>query len=366
LWWGHQIPAWYYEGETFVANTAEEALKLAQAKFGHQVTLADLKQDEDVLDTWFSSWLWPFSVFDGLESGGEVDYYYPTSVLVTGWDIIFLWVARMIMSGYEWKNTFPFKHVYFHGMVRDKQGRKMSKSLGNSPDALKLLDDYGADGVRFGMMSCAPAGGDLLFDRKLCEQGAGFSNKMWQALRLIKGWEIADKPINDNLAKVNALAAKWLKQRISEVLAETEKNFKEYRLSEITMNLYNFIWGDFCGWYLEIIKPPYGSPIDRATSNQAIDFFGQLMIMLHPIMPFVTEEIWHQLKDRKDGEDCIASQYPKAGTSDKDFLKNFETVKDTITKIREIRQKNQLKSYEPLKTFVQESASARKYGQFHF
>ncbi len=361
LWWGHQIPAWYYEGETFVATTAEAALKLAQAKFGNQVTLADLKQDEDVLDTWFSSWLWPFSVFDGLEAGGEVDYYYPTSVLVTGWDIIFLWVARMAMAGYEWKGTFPFKHVYFTGMVRDPQGRKMSKSLGNSPDALKLIEDYGADGVRFGMMSCSPAGGDLLFDTKLCEQGAGFCNKMWNALRLIKGWEVADEPVNADLAKVNALAAKWFEQRMSVILTEAASNFEEYRLSEVTMDLYNFIWGDFFSWYLEIIKPPYGSPIDRITLNQAIDFFEQLMTMLHPIMPFVTEEIWHQLKDRKDGEDCIASQYPKAGEVDGEFLKNFETVKDTISKIREIRQKNQLKSYEPLKTFVQASDSATTF-----
>jgi len=361
LWWGHQIPAWYYEGETFVATTAEEALKLVQAKFGNQVTLADLKQDEDALDTWFSSWLWPFSVFDGLESGGEVDYYYPTSVLVTGWDIIFFWVARMVMAGYEWKKTFPFKHVYFTGMVRDPQGRKMSKSLGNSPDALKLIEDYGADGVRFGMMSCSPAGGDLLFDKKLCEQGAGFCNKMWNALRLIKGWEIADQPVNEDLGKVNALAAKWMDQRLSVLLTEIASNFEEYRLSEATMDIYNFIWGDFFSWYLEIIKPPYGSPIDRATYNQAIEFFSKLMTVLHPIMPFVTEEIWHQLKERKEGEDCIAGQYPKAGEIDTNFLKSFETVKDTITKIREIRQKNQLKSYEPLKTFVQDSPSATDF-----
>ena len=361
LWWGHRIPAWYYKEETFVATTAEEALELAKAKFGNQITLADLKQDEDALDTWFSSWLWPFSVFDGMESGGEIDYYYPTSVLVTGWDIIFFWVARMIMAGYEWKGTFPFKDVYFTGMVRDKQGRKMSKSLGNSPDALKLLKDYGADGVRFGMMSCSPAGGDLLFDKKLCEQGSAFCNKMWNALRLIKGWEIAEEPVKADLGKVNALAAKWLNQRLSVILTEAESNFKEYRLSEVTMDLYNFIWGDFFSWYLEIIKPPYGSPIDRTTYNQAIDFFEQLMIILHPIMPFVTEEIWHQLKDRKDGEDCIVSQYPKPDTFDKNFLKRFETAKDTIGKIREIRQKNQLKSYEPLKAFVQDSTSAADF-----
>jgi len=361
LWWGHQIPAWYYEGETFVATNAEDALKLAQAKFGKQVTLADLKQDEDVLDTWFSSWLWPFSVFDGMEDGGEIDYYYPTSVLVTGWDIIFLWVARMVMAGYEWKKTFPFKDVYFTGMVRDPQGRKMSKSLGNSPDALKLIEDYGADGVRYGMMSCSPAGGDLLFDTKLCEDGAAFCNKMWNALRLIKGWEIADEPVNVDLARINELAAKWVEQKMSELLKEIDSNFQEYRLSEAIMDVRNFIWNDFFSLYLEIIKPPYGSPIDRKTYNQAIDFFEQSMTILHPFMPFVTEEIWHQLKDRKDGEDCMMSQYPKAGAVDAGFLKDFDTIKDTITKVREIRQKNNLKSYEPLKMFVQSSKSATAF-----
>ncbi|MEM1120388.1 MAG: valine--tRNA ligase [Bacteroidota bacterium] len=361
LWWGHQIPAWYYEGETFVATDAAGALKLAQAKFGDQVTLADLKQDEDVLDTWFSSWLWPFSVFDGKESGGEVDYYYPTSVLVTGWDIIFLWVARMIMSGYEWKGTFPFKDVYLHGMVRDKQGRKMSKSLGNSPDALGLIEEFGADGVRFGMMSCAPAGGDLLFDKKLCAQGAEFCNKMWNALRLVKGWEIAEQPVSEDLAKVNALAADWFTQKFSAVLKEVDSNFTEYRLSEITMDLYNFIWNDFFSGYLEFIKPPYGSPIDRKTYDQAIGFFSQMMTVLHPIMPFVTEEIWHQLKDRANGEDCIMSQYPKAGAIDAPFLKDFEAIQGTITQIRKIRQKNNLKSYEPLKAFIQNSESAKAF-----
>lgn len=361
LWWGHQIPAWYYNDETFVATNAEDALSLAQTKFGPQVTLADLKQDEDVLDTWFSSWLWPFSVFDGMEAGGEIDYYYPTSVLVTGWDIIFFWVARMVMAGYEWKGTFPFKDVYFTGMVRDTQGRKMSKSLGNSPDALGLIEDYGADGVRYGVMASSPAGGDLLFDKKLCADGSAFCNKMWNALRLIKGWEIAEQPVSADLAKVNALAAKWVEQKMSELLKEIDSNFQEYRLSEAIMDIRNFIWNDFFSWYLEIIKPPYGSPIDQKTYNQAIDFFEQLMTILHPFMPFVTEEIWHQLKDRKEGEDCMMSQYPKAGAVDAGFLKDFDTIKDTITKVREIRQKNNLKSYEPLKMFVQSSKSATAF-----
>jgi valyl-tRNA synthetase len=361
LWWGHRIPAWYYKDEIFVAETEAEALQLAKEKLGDHITLADLRQDEDVLDTWFSSWLWPFSVFDGLEEGGEIEYYYPTSVLVTGWDIIFLWVARMIMSGYEWKGTFPFKHVYFTGMVRDQLGRKMSKSLGNSPDALKLIEDYGADGVRFGMMSCSPAGGDLLFDKKLCEQGAAFCNKMWNALRLIKGWEVADKAVSKDLEQVNDLAAQWFAQSLSKTLTSIESNYSEYRLSEVTMDLYNFIWGDFFNWYLEIIKPPYGSPIDRKTYNQAIGFYSQLMTVLHPIMPFITEEIWHQLDTRKEKEDCINSKFPKSGKIDNGFLKNINTAKDIVTKIREIRQKNNLKSYEPLKMFIQKSDSSESF-----
>ena len=361
LWWGHRIPAWYYGEEVFVAENEAEALKLAQKKLGKKIKLADLKQEEDVLDTWFSSWLWPFSVFDGMESGGEVDYYYPTQVVVTGWDIIFLWIARMVMSGYEWKGTFPFKHVYFTGMVRDKQRRKMSKSLGNSPDALKLIEDFGADGVRFGMMSCSPAGGDLLFDDKLCQQGKEFCNKMWNALRLLKGWEVVDKPVSKDLALVNELARAWFNSKLSETLTGIEKNFEEYRLSEAVMDLYNFMWGDFFSWYLECIKPPYGSPIDKKTLDQAIGFFEQLMTTLHPLMPFVTEEIWHQLKPREKGDDCINSSFPKAAKINKGLVKDFEVVKDIISKIREIRQKNNLKSFEPLKVFVQKSDSATSF-----
>ena len=361
LWWGHRIPAWYYREEIFVAETAEEALKLAQKKLGNWITLADLKQDEDVLDTWASSWLWPFSVFDGMDANEEIDYYYPTSTLVTGWDIIFLWVARMIMSSYEWKGTFPFKHVYFTGMVRDAQRRKMSKSLGNSPDALKLIEDFGADGVRFGMMSCSPAGGDLLFDKKLCEQGRNFCNKMWNALRLIKGWEVTEKAVSEDLIWVNRLAGEWFEQKLSETIKSLEGNFKEYRLSEVVMDLYNFMWGDFFSWYLEMIKPPYGSPIDRHTYEQAISFYEQLMVILHPIMPFVTEEIWHQLRDRKKGEDCIIQAYPKAGLVKNPFLKKMETVKEIIGRIREIRQKNNLKNFDPLKLFVQDIKSAKAF-----
>jgi len=361
LWWGHRIPAWYYEEEVFVAENEKEALKLAQKKLGKKIKLADLKQEEDVLDTWFSSWLWPFSVFDGMEPGGEVDYYYPTQVVVTGWDIIFLWIARMVMSGYEWKDTFPFKHVYFTGMVRDKKRRKMSKSLGNSPDALKLIEDFGADGVRFGMMSCSPAGGDLLFDDKLCQQGKEFCNKMWNALRLVKSWEVVDKPVNKDLALLNELAGQWFKSKLSVTLKGIEKNFEQYRLSEAVMDLYNFMWGDFFSWYLECIKPPYGSPIDKKTLDQAIGFFEQLMTSLHPLMPFVTEEIWHQLKTREKGEDCINSSYPKATRINNGLVKDFEIIKDVISKIRDIRQKNNLKSFEPLKLFVQKSDSSAAF-----
>ncbi len=361
LWWGHRIPCWYYGEELFVAVNETEALKLAQDKLGKHIKLSDLKQEEDVLDTWFSSWLWPFSVFDGMEEGGEVDYYYPTSTLVTGWDIIFLWVARMVMAGYEWKGTFPFKHVYFTGMVKDKQRRKMSKSLGNSPDALKLIEKFGADGVRFGMMSCSPAGGDLLFDDKLCEQGSQFCNKMWNALRLVKGWEVAEKPVQKELAIINQLANNWLESKFSETITNLEGNFNEYRLSEAVMELYNFMWGDFFSWYLEIVKPPYGSPIDKQTLNQVIGFYERLMSALHPLMPFVTEEIWHQLRDRKEGEDCMMSKYPVAGKVDKDLLKSFEGLKDIISKVREIRQKNNLKKSESLQLFVQESKSATAF-----
>ena len=361
LWWGHRIPAWYYEEEVFVAETAEAALAMAKERTGKSLTFDDLKQEEDVLDTWFSSWLWPFSVFDGMEAGGEIDYYYPTNVLVTGWDIIFFWVARMIMSGYEWKGELPFKHVYFHGMVRDKQRRKMSKSLGNSPEALKLIADYGADGVRFGMMSCAPAGGDLLFDEKLCEQGKNFCNKMWNALRLIKGWEVADKPVSEDLAFINALADKWFHNKLNETIQLLEGKYTDYRLSEVVMDLYNFIWNDFFSWYLEIIKPPYGSPIDRATYEQVTGYFEKLMTILHPLMPFVTEEIWHQLRERQEGEDCVISQYPKAGTINEVLIKDFEVIKDIISKVRDIRQKNNLKKSEPLKVFVQSSESATAF-----
>lgn len=292
----------------FVAARREEAESLAKAKIGADFDAAKLRQDEDALDTWFSSWLWPITVFDGFSDGKDYGYYVPTSVLVTGWDIIFLWVARMIMAGYEWKEERPFKDVYFTGMVRDKQRRKMSKSLGNSPDALGLIDMYGADGVRFGMMSSSPAGGDLLFDEKLCEQGRNFCNKIWNALRLITSWEVSDTS-DASVRNKNKLACDFMRQRISEVQTQTEANFDAYRLSENLILIYSLIWDDFCAYYLEMIKPTYGQPVDRETLVEANALFADLMIILHPFMPFISEEVYQQVK-MKDMPDCIVARYP--------------------------------------------------------
>ena len=279
----------------------------------------------------------------------ELDYYYPTSVLVTGWDIMGLWVARMIMAGYEWQGEKPFKAVYFHGMVRDKQRRKMSKSLGNSPDALKLLADFGADGVRFGMLLSSPAGGDLLFDEKLTEQGRNFCNKLWNALRLLKGFEVADKPQPSK----NALAIDWMNQKISLQLEQIEKNFDEYRLSEALMTTYNFVWGDFCSYFLEVIKPAYQTAIDRKTLEGTIAIFDKICLMLHPFMPFITEELWHQLSDK--ATDCIVTSYPKAATYDKAMLSNIELAQGIITKVREGRNKAAKKQRDLLGLYIQSS-----------
>lgn len=381
LWWGQQIPAWYYEDQVFVAETAEEALAEAQKATGNaNLTLADLRQDEDVVDTWFSSWLWPISVFDGFENQEELRYYYPTSVLVTGWDIMFFWVARMIMSGYEWSGELlgmdhvlehgrqPFNDVYFTGMVRDSKRRKMSKSLGNSPDALALIENYGADGVRYGMLSCAAAGNDIVFDApmdpktkkalnesKLCETGRNFCNKMWNALRLVKGWEVVDKEQDT----VNLLAINWIEDKLNKVLIETEANFDQYRLSDVLITLRGFIWDDFCSWYLEMIKPNYGDPIDGTTLDKTVAIFEKLMTILHPFMPFVTEEIWQQLKERQEGDDCVISQYPEAGEFDKELISKVEKAKDVTTKIREIRQKNGVKNADKMTLFVENSEGAK-------
>jgi valyl-tRNA synthetase len=367
LWWGQRIPAWYLKSdqrgkEKFIFVAANEAAALEQARTqtgNANLTLEDLRQEEDVLDTWASSWLWPISVFDGFrQPEGEIKYYYPTNVLVTGWDIIFFWVARMIMAGYEFKQERPFEKVYFTGMVRDIQRRKMSKSLNNSPDALKLIDDFGADGVRYGMLSSSPAGGDLLFEEKLCENGRNFCNKMWNALRLIKGWTQSEVPENEDIARKNALAIRWMREKFSALLQEMDANFNSFRLSEALMGIYSFIWDDFCSWYLEMIKPGFEKPLDRATYEATLDLYSDIVVALHPFMPFITEEIWHSLKDRAAGDDCMKQPYPKAGQVDLQFVRKIETAKDIISKIREIRNQNQIKPKEELEVFVQQSDSA--------
>lgn len=385
LWWGQRIPAYYIEDHVIVKETAEEALAEAKQLTGRtDLTLDDLTQDEDVVDTWFSSWLWPISVFDGFETQEELKYYYPTNVLVTGWDIMFFWVARMVMAGYEWseellgtdfikeKGRQPFNDVFFTGMVRDNKRRKMSKSLGNSPDALSLIDTYGADGVRFGMLSSAAAGNDIVFDApfdpetkqalnesKLCEQGRNFCNKMWNALRLIKGLELTDKVASPADAAINQLAYDWMMNKYHALIKELDKNYNEYRLSDALMSLYSFIWGDFCSWYLEMVKPEYGQPIDQKTYQQAIEIYEKLMTLLHPFMPFVTEEIWHGLKDRASGDDCVVSTYPSAADSDGELIKTVEIAKEVVSKVREARNKNGLKAKELLKLYVEASDTSR-------
>lgn len=355
LWWGQRIPAYYLPGsnEFVVANRPEEALILAKEKTGNQnLTIDDLKQDEDVLDTWFSSWLWPISVFDGIRNpeNDDVNYYYPGSVLVTGHDIIFFWVARMIISGYANRNEFPFKDVYFTGMVRDGQRRKMSKQLGNSPDPLVLIKEYGADGVRTGMLFSSPAGNDLLFDMKLCEQGRNFANKIWNAFRLVKGWKVAENIAPESGS--DAVAIKWIEARIDQAILEMEDHFSKYRISDALMTLYKLIWSDFCSWYLEAIKPGFEQPIDSMTYQKTIKIFEKLMKIAHPFMPFITEEIWHQLKERET-QDCImVTEWPKVEEFDKVIIAKAEKVFEAVTNIRNIRQQKQISPKEQLDVFV--------------
>ena len=345
LWWGHRIPAYYLpEGGFVVAATAEEALAKAIEKTGNaNLKAEDLRQDEDCLDTWFSSWLWPISLFDGINNPGneEIKYYYPTSDLVTGPDIIFFWVARMIMAGYEYLGDMPFKNVYFTGIVRDKIGRKMSKSLGNSPDPLDLIERYGADGVRMGMMLSAPAGNDILFDDTLCEQGRNFNNKIWNAFRLVKGWEVADiaQP------EYAALATEWFESMLAKTAAEVDDLFSKYRLSEALMAVYKLFWDEFSSWYLEMVKPAYidgqAQPIDKATYEKTLSFFDSLLKLLHPFMPFITEELWQHIYDRKEGESLMVQTMDINKACNEDIVKNFEAVKEVIGGIRTIRlQKN--------------------------
>ena len=342
LWWGHRIPAYFLpEGGYVVAATPEEALALAKEKTGNaDLKLEDLRQDEDCLDTWFSSWLWPISLFDGINNPGneEINYYYPTSDLVTGPDIIFFWVTRMIMAGYEYEGKMSFKNVYFTGIVRDKLGRKMSKSLGNSPDPLDLIEKYGADGVRMGMMLSAPAGNDILFDDALCEQGRNFNNKIWNAFRLIKGWEVS---VEVPVPEASELAVRWFEAKQNEVAAEVADLFSKYRLSEALMAVYKLFWDEFSSWYLEMIKPAYGQPINRKVYEATIGFFDNLLHLLHPFMPFITEELWQHLCDRTDGESLMVSPLSMSALVDEDIIREFEVVKEVISNIRSIRlQKN--------------------------
>ena len=351
LWWGHRIPAYYFDNEGkkdfVVAETAEEALKLAQEKNAN-IKAEDLEQESDCLDTWFSSWLWPISLFDGIEhpDNEEINYYYPTSDLVTGPDIIFFWVARMIMAGYEYRGKMPFKHVYFTGIVRDKLGRKMSKSLGNSPDPLDLIDKFGADGVRMGMMLSAPAGNDILFDESLCEQGRNFNNKIWNAFRLVKGWETADI----EQPKSAEIAVKWFDAKLKEVNEEMQKQFKDYRISEALMTVYKLFWDEFSSWYLEMVKPAYGQPIDQKSYDATLRFFDALLKMLHPFMPFITEELWQHIYDRKEGESIMREklEIPAPTAEEQKLAADIEAVKQIIAGVRTVRNQKNIAQKEQL------------------
>ena len=353
LWWGHRIPAYYYNDndDYVVAETREEALKLAQQKDA-SVTDADLRQDEDALDTWFSSWLWPISLFDGINNPGneEIKYYYPTSDLVTGPDIIFFWVARMIMAGEEYMGTFPFKNVYFTGIVRDKLGRKMSKSLGNSPDPIDLIEKFGADGVRMGMMLSAPAGNDILFDEALCEQGRNFNSKIWNAFRLVKGWQVADSAVS----ATNKTAVAWMEARIKQANEELKDHFSKYRINDALMTVYKLFWDEFSQWYLEMVKPAYKDgvqqPIDRETYDATLRFFELLLKMLHPFMPFITEELWQALYERKEGEsimrDSLVLEAPTA--EELKLIENIEQVKLVVSGVRTVRSQKNIAPKEQL------------------
>ena len=353
LWWGHRIPAWYdEEGRFVVAATEDEAKKI----FAKQFSIADAKlnQDEGCLDTWFSSWLWPFEVFKGYSHPGnpEVKYYYPTNTLVTAPEIIFFWVARMIMAGMEYEKQIPFREVYFTGIVRDKQGRKMSKSLGNSPDLLALIDKSGADAVRFGIMISSPAGNDLLWDVSSNEQGSFFVNKIWNAMKLVKSWE-SRVLTSESAATAENFAIDWFENRLSEVKAELDIVYKDFRLSEALKTIYSLIWDDFCSWYLEWVKPPMNEPVDKIIYEKTVGFFEELMQLLHPFMPFITEEVYHLLKERKEGDDITVRQLAVGNRQLEEILKKGQLLKDVITGIRDAKNKNQVKPKETVKLFIQ-------------
>ncbi|MDD7257225.1 MAG: valine--tRNA ligase [Prevotellaceae bacterium] len=364
LWWGHRIPVYYYDedGSFVVAETEEEALRLAREKSGNaDLQTNDLAQDEDALDTWFSSWLWPISLFDGIVNPGneEIKYYYPTADLVTGPDIIFFWVARMIMAGYEYQGNMPFKHVYFTGIVRDKLGRKMSKSLGNSPDPIELIDKFGADGVRMGMMLSAPAGNDILFDESLCEQGRNFNNKIWNAFRLVKGWQTADI----EQPSANKIAIKWFVAKLKQTNEELNDLFSKYRISEALMAVYRLFWDEFSSWYLEMVKPAFGQPIDKASFEATLRFFNDLLKMLHPFMPFITEELWQHLYDRKDGESIMRENLAITAPSDEDnnLTMEIENVKQIISGVRMVRNQKNISPKETLELQVIDTEAYNVY-----
>ncbi len=356
LWWGQRIPVYYLPNkEMVVAKSAEEALKTAREKFNlPDLKIEDLKQDEDVLDTWFSSWLWPISVFDGIRNpdNKDINYYYPTNDLITAPEILFFWVARMIMAGLEYQKDIPFKNVYLTGIVRDKLGRKMSKSLGNSPDPIELMEKFGADGVRVGMLLTSPAGNDLPFDESLCEQGRNFSNKIWNALRLVKGWEVDANIEQPGSSKV---AVEWFEAKLNETLKQLNNHFEKYRISDALMSTYKLIWDDFCSWYLEMVKPAYQKPIDPLTLNATVDFFEKIMKALHPFMPHITEEIWHLLNERKNDESIMISLLPEAKKVNRKILNQFEFAKEVIIATRSVRASKNIPNKESMELLIKKN-----------
>ncbi len=356
LWWGHQIPAWYFgEGteDYVVAKTAEEALEEIKAKTGKTLSIDQIKQDEDVLDTWFSSWLWPISVFEGLTKPGneEIKYYYPTNDLVTAPEIMFFWVARMIIAGYEYLGDLPFKNVYYTGIVRDKLGRKMSKSLGNSPDPIDLINQYGADGVRMGILISSPAGNDLPFDVSQCEQGRNFTNKIWNAYRLVSSWEVREI----EQPKASEKAIQWFEAKFNQQLKEINESFDKFRISEALMAIYKLVWDDFCSWYLEMVKPGYEQPIDAITLEKTKDFFEKLLKILQPFTPFVAEELWHAIRTRQEGEDIIVAAWPELETVNTEVIASFERAEEIITQVRNVRKKNNIANKVKVDLFVKEN-----------
>ncbi|MFZ9029218.1 MAG: valine--tRNA ligase [Crocinitomicaceae bacterium] len=362
LWWGHRIPAWYYgEGsdDFVVAKTAEEASAAATEKAGREISISDLKQDEDVLDTWFSSWLWPISVFDGLTNpdNEEINYYYPTNDLVTAPEIMFFWVARMIIAGYEYMDEIPFKNVYYTGIVRDKLGRKMSKSLGNSPDPIDLIGKYGADGVRVGILISSPAGNDLPFDSAQCEQGRNFTNKIWNAFRLVDSWSVREDLAQPESSKI---AIDWFQSKFNQELATINDHFDKFRISDALMATYKLVWDDFCSWYLEMIKPGYQHPIDKKTLDATIGFFEDLLKLLQPFTPFVAEELWHLIRERKEGEDIIIASWPEVGEVDQSLLSKFSLAESVISNIRTIRKENNIANKVKIELFVKANKEISK------